>query len=208
MSRKINYYFTLVSPWAYIGDALFKSIVRKHGVAVDYRPVNLGRLFPNSGGLPLGQRHPLRQQYRLVELQRWREKRGLSFAIKPNNWPFDPSLGDRCALALVQAGFDPAGFISAAFRCVFEQERGLADRAVIADVLKACGADAEKILAAAESDSVKAAYDGNYDRALADGAFGSPSYVLDGEVFWGQDRLELLDDALASGRKAFTPAGA
>lgn len=57
MSRKINYYFTLVSPWAYIGDALFKSIVRKHGVAVDYRPVNLGRLFPNSGGLPLGQRH-------------------------------------------------------------------------------------------------------------------------------------------------------
>lgn len=152
MSRKINYYFTLVSPWAYIGDALFKSIVRKHGVAVDYRPVNLGRLFPNSGGLPLGQRHPLRQQYRLVELQRWREKRGLSFAIKPNNWPFDPSLGDRCALALVQAGFDPAGFISAAFRCVFEQERGLADRAVIADVLKACGADAEKILAAAELD--------------------------------------------------------
>lgn len=208
MSRAINYYFTLVSPWAYIGDALFKSIVGKHGVKVDYRPVNLGKLFPNSGGLPLGQRHPLRQQYRLVELQRWREKRGLSFAIKPNNWPFDPSLSDRCALALAQSGQYPAAFISAAFKCVFEQERGLADRAVIADALKAGGVDPDKILAAADTDAVKAAYDANYDRAIADGAFGSPSYVLDGEVFWGQDRLELLEDALASGRKPFTPASA
>ena len=190
MSRTIDYYFTMVSPWAYIGDALFKSIVRKHRVSVDYRPVNLGKLFPNSGGLPLGQRHPLRQKYRLLELQRWREKRGLSFAIQPKNWPFDPTLADRCVVALIAEGADPTAFISAGFKAVFEQERGLVDRGVIADVLKACGSDADKILAAAESDKIGAAYEANYDRALAAGAFGSPAFVLDGEVFWGDDRLE------------------
>ncbi len=208
MSRTVDYYFTLVSPWAYIGDALFKSMVRKHRLNVVYRPVDLGKLFPNSGGLPLGQRHPLRQQARLVELQRWRDKRGLSFAIKPKNWPFDPSFADRCVIALTQAGVDPAPFMSAAFKAVFEQERGLADRAAIAEALKACGADVERILAAAESDAAKAEHQGNYDRALASGVFGSPSFVLDGEVFWGQDRLEALDDALTSGRKPFTPEGA
>jgi 2-hydroxychromene-2-carboxylate isomerase len=204
MSRTIDYYFTMVSPWAYIGDALFKSIARKHRLDVVYRPVNLGKLFPNSGGLPLGQRHPLRQQYRLIELQRWREKRGLSsFAIQPKNWPFDPTLADACVLALVAAKVDPSAFISAGFKAIFEQQRGLADRAVIADVLKACGADAEAILAAAGTDAIKQAYDANYDHALAAGAFGSPAYVLDGEVFWGQDRLELLDEALTSGRAAY-----
>ena len=203
MSRSIDYYFTLVSPWAYIGDALFKSIARKHRLAVTYRPVNLGKLFPNSGGLPLGQRHPLRQQYRLLELQRWREKRGLNFALKPKGWPFDPALGDRCVLALVEAGADPAPFISAFFKAVFEAEKSLADTGELAAVLKGCGADADAIIAAAQSDRIKGAYEANYDNALAAGVFGSPAYVLEGEVFWGQDRLELLDDALTSGRKPF-----
>lgn len=203
MSRTIDYYFTLVSPWAYIGDALFKSIARKHRLTIAYRPVNLGKLFPNSGGLPLGQRHPLRQQYRLIELQRWREKRGLSFAIQPKNWPFDPTFADRCVLALAESGADPANFVSAFFKRVFEAEKNMADEKEVGATLKACGADADKILAAAQSDGIKAAYDANYDRALAAGAFGSPAYVLEGEVFWGQDRLELLDDALTSGRKAF-----
>jgi 2-hydroxychromene-2-carboxylate isomerase len=74
---------------------------------------------------------------------------------------------------------------------------------VIADVLKACGADADTIIAAAETDAIGQAYKANYDRALEAGVFGSPSYVLDGEVFWGQDRLELLADALTNGRAAF-----
>jgi 2-hydroxychromene-2-carboxylate isomerase len=203
MPHKIDYYFTLVSPWAYIGDALFKAIASKHRADIVYRPVPLGKLFPNSGGLPLGQRHPLRQRYRLIELQRWRDKRGLAFALKPKGWPFDPTLADCCVLALVDAGVNPTAFVSLAFKDVFEGERSLALAAEIAAVLKACGADADAILAAAASDRIKAQYAGNYDRAVETGVFGSPSYVLDDEVFWGQDRLELLDDALTSGRAAF-----
>ncbi|HEX2135940.1 MAG TPA: DsbA family protein, partial [Microvirga sp.] len=86
MPRPIDYYFSLVSPWAYIGHAPFMDIARRHGLAINYKPVSLGRVFTETGGLPLPQRHPVRQRYRLVELQRWRDRRRLSFNIHPKHW--------------------------------------------------------------------------------------------------------------------------
>ncbi len=203
MPRSIDYYFTLVSPWAYIGHDLFLATARRHGAAIVYRPVNLGEVFPNSGGLPLARRHPLRQRYRLVELQRWREKRGLGFALKPKGWPFDPTLADCVAVALVARGDDPKPYLSEAFRAAFEQELSLGDEGVVARILRDVGHDADVLIADARSAPITEAYANNNARALAAGVFGSPSYVLDGEVFWGQDRLELLDDALRSGRAPF-----
>ena len=203
MSRSIAYYFTVVSPWAYIGHDLFTRIARKHGATIDYRPVNLGEVFPQSGGLPLTKRHPLRVAYRTMELKRWREKRGLDFALKPKGWPFDPGLADRVALALLARGEDPNAYLSNAFRAVFETELNLGDAANVAAVLKESGHDADALIADAQSQPIRDAYAANNAAALAAGVFGSPSYVLDGEVFWGQDRIELLDEALASGRAPY-----
>ena len=203
MQKNIDYYFTIVSPWAYIGDALFKATARKHRAKIVYRPVNLGEVFPASGGLPLAKRHPLRVAYRTMELKRWREKRGLLFALKPAGWPFDPTLADGCALALIARGVDPAPYVSAAFKAVFEGEKNLGDADEIASVLTGVGLPAQEILAEARGEAVKAAYAANVQRALEAGVFGSPSYVLDGEIFWGQDRIEALGDALTSGRKPF-----
>src|ERR671920_296818 len=95
MPRTIDYYFSLVSPWAYIGHAPFMEIAQRHGVEVNHKPVFLGRVFSETGGLPLSQRHPARQRYRIVELQRWREKRGLAFNLQPKHWPFHVTLRDR-----------------------------------------------------------------------------------------------------------------
>ena len=78
MSRAITYYFSLLSPWAYLGHAEFGRIAQRHDLTIDYRPVNLMTLFPETGGLPLPKRHPSRQRYRLLELQRWREARDVS----------------------------------------------------------------------------------------------------------------------------------
>lgn len=203
MSRTIDYYFTLVSPWAYIGHRLFVDIARRHDAAVRYKPVALGTVFPESGGLPLAKRHPLRVRYREVELQRWREKRGLQFHLKPAHWPFDPIFADCVAVALAREGGDVDGYVRRAFAGLFEDERDLKDPGFVAQVLTETGADAARVLKAAVSPEIKGAYEANTQDALAAGVFGSPSYVLDGEVFWGQDRLELLDDALASGRAAF-----
>lgn len=202
MTRKLDVYFSLLSPFAYIGLGELRGLVAKHGLQIDYRPVALSQVFPESGGLPLAKRHPARQRYRIVELQRWREKRGLHFHLHPAFFPFDPSLGDRIVCAMVLDGVDPSKFIAAAFAAIFEQQRNLSDKTEIAAILRESGYD-PRWLERAESGEAEIAYQRNLALALEAGVFGSPSYVLDGEVFWGQDRLDLLDDALTSGRKSF-----
>ncbi|QFU15562.1 2-hydroxychromene-2-carboxylate isomerase [Microvirga thermotolerans] len=206
MPRTIDYYFSMVSPWAYIGHAPFMEIVRRHGVEVNYKPVFLGRVFAETGGLPLAQRHPARQRYRLIELQRWREKRGLSFNIKPKHWPFDVNLADRFVIAVTVSGKDPDPFLRRAFAAVWEEERDLADPLVLAELAEAAGLDSTALMDVATGSTTEAIYALNLENAVAGDVFGSPAYVLDGEVFWGQDRLELLEDALASGRAPYSAA--
>ena len=205
MARRIDYFFTLVSPWAYIGHALFVDIAARHDTAITYKPVALGTVFPESGGLPLAQRHPLRQHYRSVELQRWREKRGLAFDLKPRFWPFAPTFADCIVVALAANGLAVEHFLPHAFAAIFELSRDLKDPAEIATLLRDGGFDAQALMKAAIEPQTKELYRANTEAALAAGVFGSPAYVLDGEVFWGQDRLDLLQDALASGRAPFKP---
>jgi 2-hydroxychromene-2-carboxylate isomerase len=203
MPPRIDYYFTLVSPWAYIGHAPFMEIVRRHGAMVTYKPVPLGKVFAETGGLPLAQRAPARQRYRMLELQRWREKRGLSFHLRPKNWPFDATLADSFVIAMVAGGHDPDPFLRRAFAAVWEDEMTLADEVALAKLAGQQGLPAAALLEAATSEPVRAIYARHHDEAVAADAFGSPCYVRDGEVFWGQDRLELLDDALRSGRPPY-----
>jgi 2-hydroxychromene-2-carboxylate isomerase len=202
MSRRVDYYFSLLSPWAYIGHRHFVALARRHGAAIVYKPVPLTEVFAQTGGVPLARRHPARQAYRMVELQRWREKRGLAFHLAPKYWPFDADLANRAVIA-VAAGADPAEFVRKAFEGVWENQQNLADAAIVADLLRETGFDAESTLARAGSQEIRASYERNRLDAIEAGAFGSPCYALDGEVFWGQDRLDLLDDALTSGRAPF-----
>lgn len=205
MPRTIDYYFSLMSPWAYIGHTPFMEIARRHGIEVNYKPVFLGRVFSETGGLPLAQRHPARQRYRLVELQRWREKRGLNFNIKPKYWPFEVNLADRFVIAVSVSGKDADPFLRRAFSALWEEERDLGDPIVLAELAEAAGLDSSSLMDIATGSTTEAIYALNLENAVAGDVFGSPAYVLDGEVFWGQDRLELLDDALTSGRAPYSP---
>jgi 2-hydroxychromene-2-carboxylate isomerase len=202
MSRTIDYVFSLASPWAYLGFDLFHAAAAKHGATVRYRPMSLGEVFSETGGLPLGKRHPIRQGYRLMELQRWRAARKVALNIHPKFWPLDPSLADKVAIALADAGRSPEAYLRLAHRAIWAEERNMADEAVIAAVLTEAGESAS-VIEAAKGASAAAAYAANRDWAIANGAFGSPGYTLDGEFFWGQDRIELLESALASGRPPY-----
>ncbi|NGX95194.1 MAG: 2-hydroxychromene-2-carboxylate isomerase [Candidatus Afipia apatlaquensis] len=204
MARQIDYYFSIQSPWAYIGHALFQDLAAAHQLKVNYKPVLLVNVFSETGGLPLAKRHPARQRYRMMELQRWRDKRGLKFNLKPQFFPGDPRLPDGVAVAVTVAGLNPEPFMRRAFAGLWEQELNLADPATVAKLADESGLPGEKLVAQAVSDEISAAYEQNRQDAIAAGVFGSPCWVLDGEVFWGQDRIELLADALKSGRKAYT----
>jgi 2-hydroxychromene-2-carboxylate isomerase len=206
MPRTIDYYFSVVSPWAYIGHAPFMAIAQRHGLDVNYKPVFLGRVFAETGGLPLAQRHPARQRYRQLELKRWRDKRGLPLNIQPKHWPFDVTLADRFVIAITTMRQDPDPFLRRAFAAIWAEDRNLGDPLVLAELAEEADLDSTTLMEIAQGSTTEAIYVLNLENAVAGDVFGSPTYVLNGEVFWGQDRLDLLDDALSSGRPAYQPA--
>jgi len=203
MSQNVDYYFTMLSPWAYIGHAPFMEVVRRHDVTVTYKPISLSDVFAETGGLPFGKRHPARLRYRILELQRWREKRGLKFNLHPKFWPFAVETADRFAVAVAAEGHDPDPFLRRAFAAVWEEEQNLADEATLTKLANAEKLPGAELLSEAMREQTKAKYKQNTADAIAIEIIGSPSYVLNGEVFWGQDRLDLLDDALRSRRLPF-----
>lgn len=204
MPRTIEYFFSSVSPWTFLGHAPVTEVARRHGARLVISPVSLGPVFAETGGLPLAQRAPQRQRYRILELQRWRVKRGVDFHLHPAFWPFDGALADRTIIAGLQAGHAVEDLMARIFSGVWQREENLADPQVLAAIADAVGLPGAELVAAAQGPQAEAAYLDNRARAVAADVFGAPSYVLDGEVFWGQDRIALLDDALASGRPPFS----
>jgi 2-hydroxychromene-2-carboxylate isomerase len=203
MPRQIDYYFSLSSPWAYIGHKLFREVVATYGLKVNHKPVVLVDLFSETGGLPLVKRHPVRQRYRMLELQRWRDKRGLNFHFQPKHVPLNARLADGLVIAAIEAGHDPDPFLRRAFAGVWEDQLDLADAATLVRLADASGLPGQALVERSATDEISQKYEQNRQDALSVDVFGSPAYVLDGEVFWGQDRIELLADALKSGRPPY-----
>jgi carboxymethylenebutenolidase len=200
MPATIDYFLAPQSPWTYLGHARFVRIANAAGAKVNLRPVDLGgRIFPASGGLPLGQRPVQRQAYRLVELARFRDHLGLPLNLKPK---FFPVPGDDAARLIIAA--DQAAGTAAALdltgrvlTAVWAQERDIASPATLAELLAEGGLDAA-LLAASKSAAVQSLYDTYTQQALDAGVFGAPSFVIAGEIFWGQDRLDFVERWLAA----------
>jgi 2-hydroxychromene-2-carboxylate isomerase len=203
MPRQIDYYFSLSSPWAYIGHKLFREVVATYRLKVNHKPVVLVDLFSETGGLPLVKRHPVRQRYRMLELQRWRDKRGLNFHFQPKHVPLNARLADGLVIAAIEAGHDPEQFLRRAFAGVWEDQLDLADAVTLVRLADASGLPGQALVERSATDEISQKYEQNRQDALSVDVFGSPAYVLDGEVFWGQDRIELLADALKSGREPY-----
>src|ERR1700733_11372416 len=203
MPRQVDYYFSLQSPWAYIGHKAFRDLVSAHDLKVNHKPVVLVDLFSETGGLPLMKRHPVRQRYRMVELQRWRDRRGLKFHLQPANWPFNARLADGVVIAAIEARLDPEPFARRAFAAVWEDQLNLTEAATLIKLADESGLPGKQLVERSASEEIGTTYEQNRQDALDADVFGSPVYVLDGEVFWGQDRIELFADALKSGRAPY-----
>jgi len=196
----VTYYVALNSPWCFMGGTRLADIARAAGASVDVRPLNMMGVFQATGGMPLGQRPKARQDYRLHELARWSQRLGLDLVTHPDVFPCDESLAAACVMAVKARGGDALGLATAFGGALWVDNRDIGQRTVIADVLAATGQDAEAVLAEAGGDADRwtAALQANTDAALADGCFGVPWYVVGGEPFWGQDRLDFVAEALAA----------
>ena len=205
MSDTIEHFFTSASPFAWLGLGKLREIAERHDKAIHHRPVNLAGVWEHSGGVPLPQRPAVRQRYRLIELQRIARLRGLELNPKPVHFPTNPELADRTIIASVRSGGNAEKLFFAIGEALWSQDRQIADQAVMSDLLERTGHDPEAILAAAAGEETAKVRETNTNAAVKADAIGSPAYVYKDEVFWGQDRLEMLEEMIASGRPAFRP---
>jgi len=197
MSKEVTVYYALQSPWTYLGWARLRDLVAATNAAAYFRPIQSGPLFEASGTLPLARRPKQRQAYRLTELRRWRDHLGVPLNLHPKHFPVDESLAARIAIAHRQRGGDIAVLSQAMMSAVWVEERDLADRATLLEIAREQGADGPALLEAAQDETVRSEYDANTRAAIEQGVFGVPTFVIGGELFWGQDRLDFVARALA-----------
>lgn len=197
----LDYYFWINSDWAYLGADRLESLAHRHGVAIRYKPVDMIDVYSRTGGVPLPKRAIERQSYREDELRRWMKRLGIRINVTPRYMCPDGDLASRFTIAADMLGLDVAGLYKAILHAEWCAERDISDRSVLLDVTRGLGLPAERIAAKADEDETLARYRQYTDEAVATGVFGSPTYVLDGERFWGQDRLDFLEEAIqARGR--------
>lgn len=204
MNNTIDYYFTCISPFAYLGHEKLMEIAKAHGKTVNFKPFDIFGVWKISGAQPPAERAPVRQRYRLIEIQRTAVMRNVCMNPSPKFFPNNPTPADLCIIALTQSNLDAAAFSLAVGRACWEQNLDVADEATLANLLEECGHDAKSIIEASHSEAITQIRMENTQAAIDADAIGAPAYVYDGEVFWGQDRLEYMEQMIASGRAAFT----
>jgi 2-hydroxychromene-2-carboxylate isomerase len=199
MPATVDYYMNPVSPFTYMGHERFRQICRQHGAQVNLRVMDLGKVFPVSGGVPLKDRPPQRRAYRMTELKRWREYLGIPLNLEPKFFPVPSEPAATLILAvLARLGVEPALDIARdCLRAVWVEDRDISAPATLRELLAARSLDAEALMAHAASAEVAALFIMHSQEAISRGVFGAPTYVLNDELFWGQDRLDFLDRALA-----------
>ena len=194
--KVVDYYFTVTSPWAFLGHDELAAIARTAGATVNVKTVNLGAVFEVSGGLPLPKRPTQRQRYRMFELQRWRRRRNIPLNLQPKYFPADHTLGNKSVLAATALGHDAMDYAGALMRGIWCEDKNVADLAYIAETAAAVGIDGQALIAKAETTEIAMLYEGLTDEAKRVQVFGAPSYVIDGEIWWGQDRIDFVREVL------------
>ncbi|MDA7418236.1 2-hydroxychromene-2-carboxylate isomerase [Xenophilus arseniciresistens] len=199
MTSTIDYFFAPHSPWTYLGHARLVAMAEAAGATVRLKPMDLNQVFPVSGGLPLAKRAPQRQAYRLVELARFARHLQLPLNLQPRFFPVDGNAAARLILAVEAAHGTPQAlaFAGRAMAAVWAQERDIADAAVLGGLLTEQGLPTTSLIDAAQGPEVQQRYEAFTQEAIASHVFGAPTYVVDGEMFWGQDRLDFVERALS-----------
>ncbi|MEO8487413.1 MAG: 2-hydroxychromene-2-carboxylate isomerase, partial [Betaproteobacteria bacterium] len=195
--KTVDYYLAPVSPWTWFGHERFVALLQAHGATARLHPIDLGRIFPVSGGLPLPKRAPQRQAYRLVELARWSEHLALPIHVTPKFVASSGEEASRWILAAAERGAAAGlAMTGGVLRARWAEERDIADRGTLREIAERCGLDEDAVGQRANDPAIAAAYEAATQHAIDAQVFGVPWYVYQGEPFWGQDRLDFLARAL------------
>ena len=192
----IDYYMFTLSPFTYLAGNELEQIAARHGATINYKPFQLMQVFERTGGTAPKDRHISRQIYRDQELPRIAKHKGVDITVKPAFWPTNPAPSCYAIIAAQAVGGGNVGELcQSILRACWLEDKDIADDKVIKDALISNGFDASitesGLLEGAET------FSRNTEDAIQANVFGSPSYIVGDQVFFGQDRLEYLNAYLA-----------
>ena len=191
----IEFFYTLLSPFTYMAGERPREIAAKHGATITYRPTDFPKIMAETGGLPVPKRHPFRQEYRLQELPRLARRAGVALTLHPAHWPVDATRASHAVIAAGANGADMMAVTHSFLRACWAEERDISDPQTIDEILGAAGQPKADDL---NLDGAGETFQANTTLAMEMGVFGAPFFIVDGkEKFWGQDRLDYLDEYLA-----------
>jgi 2-hydroxychromene-2-carboxylate isomerase len=192
---KIKYYYSVASPFSYLAIDRFIDLVNKKNVEVEELPFDLvGQVFPNTGGVPVPKRHPSRLKYRLIEIERIGKKYGVEINVQPKFFPpSDPHLPARFTIAAIELG-NKLTFGKECLKYLWSKEKDISDLKILEEICNNLQLSFSKIEELANSEKVKKIYSDNSNNAIKEDVFGAPTYIYNDELYWGQDRLEYLED--------------
>lgn len=199
MSAVCEYYLSLSSPWAYLGHDRFVALTQKYKAQVLLKPCDLSKVFAVSGGLPLAKRPPQRQAYRLQELSRWSAFLEIPLNVQPTYFPVQTDAAAKLVIATQLAHGTAAALTvtGALLKALWAEEKNIADPATLTGIVNDLDYDGATLLKSSDTASIQAEFGRFTDEAMSHNVFGSPWYIVNGESFWGQDRLDFVERALA-----------
>jgi 2-hydroxychromene-2-carboxylate isomerase len=199
MSKVIDHYIFLSSPWTYLAQARLRDLAKRAGAAINFIPMDHPQVFAAAGVKNLKDRSKQHQANRMNELRRWRARLGIELTLEPKYFPVPQDKAARLVIAAQQAGHAVDDLAFALMRACWAEERNIDDPGTLAAIAEGCGLDGKALIEQIDSAAVTDAFQANTDQAIARNVFGAPTFVYEGELFWGQDRLEFLEQAVMSG---------
>jgi 2-hydroxychromene-2-carboxylate isomerase len=198
----IDYYFSVLSDWAYFGGDRLERLARRCGAKINHMPIRLAAVYAGTGGILLQKRSKQRQDYRVVELRRWRDLLGIPINVFPRHYPTDDELASCLIIAAKLEGLDAGVLANAILRAIWSEERDIADATTLHRIAEGLGFNGSELIATARGAAAQREFESYTIDAQRRGVFGSPFYFFGEEIFWGQDRLDLLERVLAGAAHA------
>jgi len=194
MKKQVFYFHSLSSPWAYLGWPTFRELIEKHDLDVVVRPT---RIVQPNGGIPLRSRPDARQRYHEVELDRWRKRRGMPLVLRPKHYPTNNEFSARMVIAADTLGWDALALSHALLHALWSEEKDVTHAGVRVAVANSLGMDGARLLDMQDTPEMMAAWKASEQEAAQRGVFGTPTWIYQATLYWGQDRLDFLDEDLA-----------
>ena len=202
----IEYYYALASPWSFIGNGKLQEIADEFGLQIDPIIINYDEMFTAAKTVSLPNRPHLRKKYRLVDLERWAEFRNVTFNVEPKFYEGEveePNERDGALMVVAAkvAGLDSLKLAHAISRALWAEERFPFTQNELIAIANAEGLKGEVLWEQSRSEAISKYYANNTRQSIERGVFGMPFYIVNGQPYWGQDRLELIEHQLSHSQR-------